>query len=51
MRNRLWFLLAIALALQWIIIHSAEVHLAHPWEAFFSGCAIIGAALDRKSVV
>lgn len=44
MRNWLWFLGAIALALQWIVIRFAKVHLAPQWEALFSGLAIFGAA-------
>lgn len=44
MRNWLWFLGAIALTLQWTIIHVAEVHFTPQWEALFSGLAIFGAA-------
>lgn len=44
MRNWLWLLGAIVLALQWIIIRLAKVHLAPQWEALFSGLVIFGAA-------
>ena len=40
----LWLLGALALAVQWIILLRAGVHLERHWEALFSGFGIFGAA-------
>ncbi|MBI4560567.1 MAG: sodium:calcium antiporter [Candidatus Rokubacteria bacterium] len=40
----LWFLMAVALALQWILLRLAGAHLEPHWEAFLSGLGIFGAA-------
>jgi cation:H+ antiporter len=43
-KNLLWFSSASLLALQWLILHFSDVHLAPHWEALFSGISIFGAA-------
>ena len=40
----LWLLASVALALQWILLRLAGVHLEPHWEALLSGLAIFGAA-------
>jgi cation:H+ antiporter len=44
MKNWLWIAGTSALALQWLIIRFAEVHLAPHWEALAAGTSIFGAA-------
>lgn len=43
-RHLLWLIAALALAVQWILIRLAGVHLEHHWGALLSGLGIFGAA-------
>ena len=43
-KNLLWLLTATALAVQWILLRLAGVHLEPHWEALLAGLAIFGAA-------
>lgn len=44
MKNWVWLAGASALALQWLVLRYAGVHLEPHWEAVFSGLSIFGAA-------
>ena len=44
MKNWFWFVGALALPLQWLILHFSGVPLAPHWQAFSSGISIFGAA-------
>ena len=44
MKNWLWLAGALALPLQWLILHFSGVHLAPHWEVLSSGVSIFGAA-------
>lgn len=44
MKNWVWLAGASALALQWLVLRYAGVHLGPPWEAVCSGLSIFGAA-------
>ena len=43
-KNWLWLVGALALPLQWLILHFSGVHLAPHWEVLSSGVSIFGAA-------
>jgi cation:H+ antiporter len=43
-KHLLWLLVSVALALQWILLRLAGVHLEPHWEALLSGLGIFGAA-------
>jgi cation:H+ antiporter len=44
-RHLLWILGASLIALQWIVLRLAGVHLSHLWSAILSGVGIFGAAV------
>lgn len=44
MRNVLWLAAALLLAIQWILVRLAGMHLPPHWEALLSGLGILGAA-------
>ena len=44
LKDAIWFLVALGLAFQWLLVHGLGIHLAQPWAAILPGVGIFGAA-------